>query len=110
MINLSNIEGALFFSVTLNLIVTIVFLFMASNISKIKKLIEHKETNINYSQCFTIGELKEFQGKKEEALDAYMEALFYVNRFLAKNPTQQELKNKETIKGKIIALGGKAPD
>lgn len=104
---MENLGFAILFFGAIGLITLITFFIMSSNVTKIKKLIEHKETNINYSKSYEIGELKEFQGKKAEALDSYKEALFYVNKFISKNPgCTTELKNKKTIEDKISTLSG----
>lgn len=111
-------QEALIFSGILNLIMVIVFLVMAGNISSIKKMLQaslsgsSNDPSTLYINPYKRGALKEFQGKKAEALDCYMEALFYIKRF---NPTLKAAKDaKEThlkdIKAKIEKVGGTVPE
>ncbi len=103
-----------FLSGVISLITLIVFFIMSSNVSKIKKIVEglkHKEQRNNFGKPYKLGQLKEFQGKKQDALDCYMEAFFYLNDYIKKNPTDEmNLENKQLILSKIEALGGSIND
>lgn len=102
----------------IGLITLIVFFMMSSNISKIRTLLENLNTNkptTSYVTPFNMGELREFQGKKQEALDCYMESYFLVNKFIKKGNVEgldmsKDIKNKELIKSKIVELGGTIPE
>lgn len=100
-------EGMTIISAIISLVTLIVFFMMASNISRIRTLIELNSSNgqVTYQSLFTKGELNEFKGKSNEALDCYMEAFFIFDRI--KNKTSQDLKNETLIKAKIASLGGK---
>jgi|GEM_PF-4729300 len=106
----------------LSIIILIIFFVTAININKIKKILEesNKKTS-GYAEAYNIGELREFQGKKQEALDSYMESYFFVNRFIKKVQSEninikypidisKDIKNKDSIKVRILALGGVIPE
>jgi len=103
-------EIVAFISGLISFITLIVFFVMSGNVAQIKRLLEsskQKEEPINYATPFNLGDLKEYQGKKQEALDCYMEAYFNLNKYAKKNPTDQNCKkHKDAITAKIIALGG----
>lgn len=107
-------QDAMFISGLIGLISLIAFIFIAININKIKIMLENKEQekkSTNYANPFNMGELREFQGKKQEALECYLEAYFNFRK-LEKSCIEKGLKmengtnHKEKIKAKIIELGG----
>jgi uncharacterized membrane protein len=112
-----NLEFASFVTGLIGLITLIVFFIMSKNISSIRKTLEGMNTDkpIGYANAFNMGELREFQGKKQEALDCYMESLFLLNKFIKNSVTNgiditKENENGKKIKSKIIELGGTVPE
>ena len=95
----------------ISFITLIVFFVMSGNVGAIRRTVENlkqkEEPIINYAAPFNLGELKEYQGKNQEALDCYMEAYFFLNKYIKKNPTDVNYKqNKDKIAAKIVSLGG----
>lgn len=99
-------EGAIIISGIISIISLIVFFIMSKNVAEIRKNLEAIGGN-SYASAYQKGELKEFQGKKDEALDYYNEAYFIILRLIR---IQKNLavysKNKEKIEKKIVMLGG----
>jgi hypothetical protein len=95
-------------SVILNLVFLVVFFVLASNIGSIKRLLQGQQTGAKYIDAFTLGELQEFKGNKEKALDHYMDSYFFITRFKPQFKNQQIDKEKHLsqITAKIISLGG----
>lgn len=97
-------------------ITLIVFFVMSANIGAIKNRLETMDamlrakmpnSSLNYIVAFDKGELKEYLGKKQEALECYMEAYYLIHKFIKKNPTATDNKaHKELIENKIKSLGG----
>jgi hypothetical protein len=106
----STVEGILTFLIGLNVATAVSVFVIAYRIGIIKSTLTQKGTENDYQSIYAKGELREFQGKKSDAIDCYMEALFLVNKTIAANPTQKEIKNKETIRARIISLGGNVPN
>jgi hypothetical protein len=106
---ISTVEGILSFLIILNIIVAIVIFVIAARLGDIKRMFsEHRwENQHTYVSLYHNGELKEFQGKKSEAIDCYMEALFILNKRPNKNAADNN--NILTLKGKINSLGGNTP-
>lgn len=105
-------EDAAIISALISLVMLIVFFVMAANIGRIKNiLISQTESgssgNVAYVEAFNRGEIKEYQGKTQEAIDCYMEAYFLFHKYSKKNPKISGLeKHREMIQVKIKALGG----
>lgn len=85
----------------ISLVTLIVFFVMASNISAIRTILAKGVVeNEKYIQAYNAGELKEFQGKKHEALDSYKEAQWYIS----KKGNNVNLQHKQMIEDKISQL------
>lgn len=99
-------ETAAIIGGALGFVMLIVFFITASNVGSIKTLVEkNAEKKTHYSEYYDLGELREFQKKKQEAIEAYTAALFFVSRHIDGNPKDlAALKNKEKIKEKIALL------
>lgn len=94
-------------SALISLITLIVFFVMASNIGQINKKLDTKTAERDYIVAFNKGELKEYLGKKEEAMDCYMESYFLFSKFVKKNPNVTGIdKRREEITNKIKSIGG----
>ncbi|CAN5147956.1 hypothetical protein BH09BAC5_BH09BAC5_19030 [soil metagenome] len=96
-------------SAFVSLLTLIIFFTMAANISRIKKLIEFNQPkqNLKYIDIYNEGELKEYLGKNQEALDCFSEAYFLISKIMKSNPnTHEGTKHKEMIVSKIKSLGG----
>ena len=118
--NTDTLEIAAFISGIINIVMLIVFCFMAKNINVIRKILEDEksENNLDYLMALNKGKLKEYQGKNEEALDSYTEAYYRFNKkygtYREFNPAEEDIsiakrsfeRSKEEIKSKIISLGG----
>ena len=103
-------EAMTFISALISLITLIVFFVMASNIGSIKNILQQEE-NKNYTSVYNAGELKEYVGKDQEALDLYMESYFLVSKLIKNNPKDPVVqKNKDLIVAKIKLLGGQVKE
>lgn len=98
------------FTGIIGLIMLFIFIAMADNIGKIKKMliIMGEDNSMNYSKIFRKGELKEYQGKQSEALDCYNEAFYYINKYKPVNKKDKEITEIKIMKirDKILSLGG----
>jgi len=94
----------------IGLILLIVWLVMADNIGTIKKTLQaiRVDNSMNYSKVYRRGELKEYQGKDQEALDCYLEAFYFASKTYVQGKKERRMKEEDLakIRGKIIALGG----
>ena len=111
--NNDTLEIAAFISGIINIVMLIVFCVMASNVSAIKKILEAQRVkNLNWSNAFNNGALKEYQGKNQEALDCYMEAYYRISKVIPTDANDGGVtlrsweRNKDAIKSKITTLGG----
>lgn len=87
----------------------IAFWQIAINVSKIlKHLNKTTSPESPYANSFNAGEIKELQGKKQEALDCYIEAGYLISKMIKKLPENNSLlEHKKMIDDKIVSLSGK---
>jgi len=103
-------DTIILFSVLISLLLIILFIFMVVDISAIKKqvLVISSQMKRGYADAFWEGEIKELQGKKQEALDLFIESLYWFNKHnQSENLHPDQLSHKQKIEDKIRSLGGK---
>lgn len=90
-------------SAILSLAMLIVFFVTASNIAAIKRTLMNALPNSQpYIEHYNHGQLNEYLGNKQAALNSYRIALFYSNN--VKVPTDTDRRNKIIIEQKISEL------
>lgn len=87
----------------------IAFWQIAVNVSKILKQINKASLQDTlYFNSFNTGEIRELQGKKQEALDCYIESGYFISKMIKKFPNNNSLlEHKKMIDDKIASLGSK---
>ncbi|MFY7944098.1 MAG: hypothetical protein ACOVNZ_05930 [Crocinitomicaceae bacterium] len=74
-----------------------------------KVLVSSRQTKRSYVDAFWDGEIRELQGKKQEALDYYIESQYLFKKYIqSQNPNSDQQKHKDQIDSKIRSLGGSA--
>ena len=101
-------------SAIIGIIFLIVFLVMADNLGKLKRSVDVilKNTSDNYAKAFNQGEIKELQGKKQEALDCYIEAVYLIKKpaQLTKEQKKAREQHLSDIESKISRLKGSSKE
>jgi hypothetical protein len=108
-------EEILIISSLVGIITLIVFFDMAYKIGTIRdtlKMLDAKisdNNKIDWRSAYNQGERKEYLGKKDVALECYMDAYFLLHHFIILNPDDEDedyRSNKKLIEEKIKSLGG----
>lgn len=105
--NSPTFELYLFLSIFIPFIGLIVLFVVASRSGAIRKTldeIKYMNADSNYVRIFELGEIKEHQGKTQEALDFYVEAYYRLSKLKYKGSAEEN--NAETMRSKISSLGG----
>lgn len=90
------------------IIMPILLLSIALNVSNLRKEVTQIRKKIaarEYTDYLADGELMEYLGKKEQALEAYQTAMFFVKKKIAADPDDKShFQNKMLIAKKIEEL------